>query len=459
MAAVAFAWTGPTPQARTTLRAGSPHAHKLLTGECIFRHAVLPVKRAARWTLVVILILAAIAAVLAGAFLRLVPNDEELASRIAAAAEQNLGVKVTVGAAHLQLWPQPEFVLADVATVQPQPIVLKRVIARPHLRELLENRLSFRHAEIDGAVIPLLSLRGLHVNPAAPRASVPVPLERLDFRHLTWITRLGKELEFDGSALFDIGWQPREAELVRPGVQPAFRLTLARQEPDHWRIRSQLGGGTADGQVALSRGKDGRLQLSGQLAPTSVEVAGALDSFKSHSAVRGKASGKTQLSASGKNVAELAGSLHTRTTFSMESATLLHIDIDKAIRSFGKDFAGETKLRGLTGQMDTQNTPDGLVVRYSGLQAKGDTFSAKGEGTVANRRIDGEASVDLVGGLVGVPLKVSGPLGHAHVSVQKTEVAGEAAGAVVGTAVLPGIGTAVGAALGKMLGAGAAKKK
>jgi len=419
---------------------------------------VLPVKRAARWALVVILILAAIAAVLAGAFLRLVPDDEELASRIAAAAGQNLGVKVTVGAAHLRLWPQPEFVLADVATVQPQPIILKRVVARPRLRELLENRLSFRHAEIDGAVMPLLSLHGLHVNPAAPRASVPVPLERLDFRHLTWITRLGKELEFDGSALFDIGWQPREAELVRPGVQPAFRLTLERQETDHWHIRSQLGGGIADGQVALSRGKDGRLQLSGQLAPTNVEVASALDAFKSHSAVRGKASGKTQLSAGGENVAQLAGSLHTRTSFSMESATLLHIDVDKAIRSFGKDFAGETRLHGLTGQMDTQNTPDGLVVRYSSLQAKGDTFSAKGEGTVANRRIDGEASVDLVGGLVGVPLKVSGPLGHAHVSVERTAVAGEAAGAVAGTAVLPGIGTAVGAALGKVLGAGAAKK-
>jgi uncharacterized protein involved in outer membrane biogenesis len=425
-------------------------------------HASRPVvKQAPRWTIVVTLTLTAIVAVLAGAFLRLVPNDEELASRIAAAAEQNLGVKVTVGAAHLRLWPQPEFVLTDVATVQPQPIVLKRVIARPHLRELLDNRLSFRHAEIDGAVIPLLALRGLHVNPAAPRASVPVPvpLERLDFRHLTWITRFGKELEFDGSALFDVGWQPREAELVRPGVQPEFRLTLEQQDPDHWRVRSQLGGGTADGQVALSRGNDGHLQLSGHLAPTNVEVAGALDSFKSHSAVRGKASGKTELSASGENVVQLAGSMHTRTIFSMDSATLLHIDVDKAIRSFGKDFAGETKLRGLTGQMDTQNTPDGLEVRYSGLQAKGDTFTAKGEGTVANRRVDGELTVDLVGGLVGVPLRVSGPLGHAHVTVQKTEVAGEAAGAVVGTAVLPGIGTAVGAAIGKMLGAGAAKKK
>ena len=407
--------------------------------------------------------LAAVAALMAGAFLRLVPDDQELAARIAAAAEHNLGVKVTVKSAHLRLWPQPEFALAGVATVQPQPIIVQRVVARARLSDLLGSRLSFSSAEVDGAVIPLLSLRGLHVNPAAPRASVPVPLEELRFRNVTWITRHGKELEFDGRALFDVGWQPREAELARPCVQPAFRLTLARHGSNRWQVRTQLGGGTADGQVALANGRDGQLLLTGQLAPSDVEVNSALDAFKSHSAVLGKATGKTQLSASGENIAELVGSMHTRTTFTMQSATLLHIDVDKAIRSFGKDYAGRTRLRVLTGEMDTQNTPEGMVVRYTGIQADGESFTAKGEGTVANRHLDGELTVDLAGGLVGVPLKVSGPLGHAHVSVPVTAAASQAAGAVVGTAVLPGIGTAVGAgvgrAIGKVLGAGAAKGK
>lgn len=419
-------------------------------------------KRAARWTLGVILSLTAIAAVLGGAFLRFVPDDEELASRIAAAAAQNLGVEVTVGAAHLQLWPQPELVLADVATVQPQPISLKRLVAQLRLSDLLRRRLSLRHAEVDGAVIPQLSLRALHIDPAAPRAAVPFPVEQLLFRHVTWITRYGKELEFEGSALLDSGGEPRQAELLRPGVQPVSRLTLTRQDADHWQVQFQLGGGTADGQVELSSGKDGRLQLSGQLAPRNIEVASALDAFKAHSAVRGKVSGTTRLSASGDNIIQLVTSLHTRTTFSIASATLRHIDVDKAIRSFGKDYAGQTSLRGLTGQMDTQNTPEGMVVRYTGIQAKGDSFTAKGQGTIAKRHIDGELTVDLVGGLVDVPLKVSGPLDRPHVSVPMSAIAGEAAGAVVGTAVLPGIGTAVGAgvgrAIGKLFGGDAAKK-
>jgi uncharacterized protein involved in outer membrane biogenesis len=419
------------------------------------------VKRAARWTLLVILSLTAIMAVLAVAFLRLVPDDRELAARIAVAAEENLGTKVTVGAARLKFWPQPELVLANVATMQPQPISVKRLIARPRISELLKGRMSFERADIEGAVIPQSSLFGLKINPTAPEASVPFPLEHLRFRHLTWITRHDKELEFEGSVLFDSGWQPRQAELVRPGT--SFRLTLARQDANQWQINVQLGGGTADGQVVLSRDKNGRLQLSGQLAPRNIEVASALEAFKVRSAVLGKASGKTRLSASGGNLGELATSLHTRTSFSMATATLLHIDVDKAIRSFGKEHAGKTSLRAVTGQMDTQNSPQGTVVRYTGIQAQGESFTAKGEGTIANRHLNGELTVDIAGGLVGVPLKVSGPLGRARVSVPMPAVAGQAAGAVVGTAVLPGIGTAIGAgvgrSIGKMLGGSAAKKE
>jgi hypothetical protein len=410
------------------------------------------VKRAARWTLVVVLGLTALAAVTVGTFMRLVPSDRELASRIAAAAQENLGVKVTVRSAHLQLWPHPEFVLADVATVQAQPISLRLLVAHPDLAELLRRRLSLRDVEIDGAVVPQLSLLDLHGKPAAGHGSMLVPAEQLHFQHLTWITRYGKELEFDGSALLDPDGHPRRAELVRSGVQPAARLTLARQDTEHWQLEMQLGGGTANGLVELTSGKNGRLQLSGRLAPREIEVASALDALKTHSPVRGKASGQTLISASGDNFREVVGSLHTRTNFSMTQATLLHVDVDKAVRSFGKEHGGQTALRALAGQMDTQNTHQGMVVHFTGIQAQGESFTAKGEATVAKRQVDGEMTVDVAGGLVGVPVKVSGPLGRTHMSVSMAAVAGEAAGAAVGTAVLPGIGTVIGAGVGRAVG-------
>lgn len=269
----------------------------------------------------------AISAALGTSFAWLVPNHDELASRLAAEAEAKLGVKVTLGSARWRMFP-PALMIENAATVQPQPIKVSRLEARPHLR----------------------------------------------FRNLTWITRHGIALDFDGHARFDAAWRPREAELVRPGVEPATQLSLAREgDTDNWQVRIKLGGGTADGQV-------------------------------------------------------LTRSLHTRTDFSVVPATLLRIDMDKAIRTFGKDRAGQT-----------QNTPAGMVVTYSAIQAKGEAFSAQGQGTIANRRIDGELKVDLAGGLAGVSLKVTGPLGAPQVTVPP---------AAMLAAALAGAGVAIGKLFG-----------
>ena len=346
-------------------------------------------KRAARWTLVLLLGIVAVVAVLIGVLMRMVPSDEELAARIEKTAGQKLGVKVTVRSAHLQVWPRPEFVLADVATDQEQPISLRLLVTRPQLSDLLRHRLSFPNVDIDGAVIPVTSLHQLHIDPTANGASIPLQLRRLRFQHLTWITRRGKELEFEGEARIQPDWQLQDLQLLRSGVKPVARITLARQDARQWDVKIQVGGGTADGQAELARDKQGRWQLSGKLAPHEIEVASALDAFRFRSAVSGKASGETIISASGESIGEVASSLHTRTQFSMGPATLLHIDVEKAIRTVGKEHAGRTALRTLTGQVDTQNSRDGLVVRYSGLQARGDSFTAKGGGTVANRRLDG----------------------------------------------------------------------
>lgn len=410
--------------------------------------------RAVRLTLLwTAIALAAIAAALTLAWVKLVPSDDEVAQRIIAQAEARLGVKVSVVSARFKLWPQPELVVEGAETVQPKPIRIKRLVARASLMPLLRGKVELDDVLVEGGVLPQLSLAALRVKPAPAGSDAnPVQVSRLTFQDVVWITRNDNPLEFSGTALFGPGWQLREAEMVRPGVRPAARLALRPEGGDRFQVQLQVGGGSANGRVTLKTGPGGAMVLSGQLAPTGIDVAAALASFKRHSAVQGKASGQTTLSASGKTIGELARSLHTRTTFSVASPSLLHIDVDKAIRSFGKDRAGQTALLSLTGQMDTQNTAEGMVVRYTGLQAKGQTFSAKGEGTIADRHIDGTLTVDLVGGMVGVPLKVSGPLDHAQVSVLGGAVAGAATGAAIGTVVLPGIGTAIGAGVGAAIG-------
>ena len=409
--------------------------------------------RAARLTLLWTgLALAAIVGALALAYLKLVPTDQELTERIRAQAEARLGVEVALRSAHLQLWPQAELVIEDASTVQPQPIRIKRLVAQPRLSALLRGQVDLEEVNIDGAVLPQRSLGALRMRPAPQDQGNAVQVAQINFRDTVWITRHGTPLEFEGSMQFGPGWQLREAEVVRPGVRPATRVALTPAGDEHWKVRLQVGGGSADGDIALKAGTNGTLVLSGQLTPRNIDVAAALSSFKRNSAVRGKASGRTELTASGNNIGDLARSLHTRTSFSVDGASLQHIDVDKAIRSFGKDRAGQTALQALTGQMDTQNTPDGMVVRFTGLQAKGETFTARGEATIADRQVNGVMTVVLAGGLIGVPLKISGPLAQPQVTVPASAVAGATAGAVIGTAVLPGIGTAIGAGVGAAIG-------
>ena len=395
-----------------------------------------------RWTLWVVLGIAAIAVLLGIAYAWLVPNDDDLALSLAARAEAKLGVKVTLGAVHWRMFP-PALVIEDAATVQPQPIRFKRLEALPRWSDLLRRRVSFDSVSIQDGVMPQLALRELRIRPAPPGSDAGQPvIATLRFSNLTWITRHGIALEFDGHANFDAHWRPREAEVVRPGVEPATQLTLAREgATDQWQVRIKLGGGTADGQVALVADKDGMLRLDGQLEPHGVEVAAALAAFKRNSIVSGKAAGRTVLAARGRNVAELARSLHTQTDFSMTPATLLRIDMDKAIRSFGRDRAGRTPLQSLKGRMDTQNTPTGMVVTYSAIRAKGETFSALGKGKIANRHIDGELTIDLAGAPTAVLVTVAGPLAAPRMTVPP---------AAMPAAALAGAG----AALGRLMGAG-----
>ena len=140
--------------------------------------------------------------------------------------------------------------------------------------------------------------------------------------------------------------------------------------------------------------------------------------------------------------------LHTQTPFTMGPSTLLRFDLSKAVSSFGKEHNGQTPLDAVSGQLDTQNTADGMVIGLTRLKAGSGVLTASGKVSLLNRNIDAELAVDLVDGVVGIPLIIKGPLEKVSVSVPN----GALAGAAVGTALLPGVGTAIGARLGAALG-------
>ena len=387
---------------------------------------------------------------------RLIPSDEELGRRVTVELETALGVPVRIGALHWRLLPSPSVVIENAATVQPQPVQVKRLTAWLDTSALWQRRLKVERAVVQGAVLPQLSLRelGSPVKAAQPRQAMSftfdgLPLARIDFRDVTWVSRRGIRLVYEGQADFDAGWRPRTATLRRPQVSPPAEMTLTRQaQDDRWDVRSSVGGGTAHGELRLQTDAQGKLRLSGKLQPRNIDIASALQAFERRAIVSGKASGETTLLASGDGVGDMARSLHTTTMLSVGRSTLLRFDLDKAIRSLGKDHAGSTPLDAISGQIDTQNTAQGMVVTYTGLKTRSGALSASGKAHVANRQIDAELTVDLVDGIVGVPLRLSGPVDKVQVSVPPSALAG----AAVGTAVLPGIGTAIGARIGSAIG-------
>ena len=386
----------------------------------------------------------------------LIPKDEELARRAAAQLTEVSGVPVTVGALQWRVLPVPGVVLQNVATQQSRPITLKKLTLYFELGQLLQRRLKVDRMLLEGATVPQLSLRALgktaRANTAPPTRMLSVdelPLARFEFNDVTWLTRRGLALVYEGEIDFDAHWRPRTGQLRRSGVVPAADLTITRAgQEDRWATRINLADGTANGELRLQTRADGRLHLSGTLKPEGIDAAQAVVAFNRRAVLAGKASGVTTLSADGDTVGELVQSLTTRSTLRVSRARLLRFDLEKAVRSAGREFAGQTPLDSLTAQLDTQNTSQGVVIDVTNVKASSGALTATGKGRLANQTIEAEVAVDLVSGVVGVPLTISGPVSAVKVSVPAAAIAG----AAVGTAVLPGIGTAIGARIGAALG-------
>jgi hypothetical protein len=271
------------------------------------------------------------------------------------------------------------------------------------------------------------------------------------WRDVVWIDRRDIALAYDGEVVFDPEWRPRQARIERAGVSPPARLRLDREAgQDRWRTRIDVGGGTWNGVTRFETLAGGKLRVSAELEPRQIDIESLVQVFGRSSSVAGKVSGRSTLVAEADKAQDLGAllrSLHTRTTFTVQPATLTKLDIAKAVTTAGISRGGRTALDELTGTLDTQGTDDGVVMQYSNLKARSGVLTASGKLRLFNRKMDGEVAVDLVDGVVGVPLKIGGTVSDPELSMTGAALTG----AAIGSAVLPGVGTAIGARVGQQV--------
>lgn len=398
-------------------------------------------------------LLAAGAVVLLVAAWSWLPSQEEVASRVTGEFHERTGVRVDFSHARWSLWPQPTLVIENVVTRQASPIVLRSLRLQATWSSVLRREPRLRDVQLDGAVVPHVSLRELRANRDGQKDAKPavdwLPGNlQLRFRELTWIDRRGIELDYEGAIELDADGLPREARVVRAGSNPPTQLRLEREGQEwRWRVLIDVPGGTLNGQAQLARTGNERVKLTAQLEPKSVDVEALLAVFRRRSAVAGHANGKTTVSAEADSPTALLRNLRTSTQFMMKPARLTRFDLAKTVRSAGAAESGQTALDELSGKLDTQNTGNGTQFLYTELSARSGVLTASGNVRLVRRKLDGELAIDLVDGVVGIPLKVSGTVEEPELSM----TGGALAGAAVGTAVLPGVGTAIGARVGQQV--------
>ena len=133
----------------------------------------------------------------------------------------------------------------------------------------------------------------------------------------------------------------------------------------------------------------------------------------------------------------------TTTTPSERSAGAL-------VRKYGELYA-QTRLDTLDGTVTTQETPRGRSSQLSQIEARSGVLAAAGQVAISPaQQLSGRVTVDLPGGVIGVPLALGGTVAAPEVTLTRSAMLG----AAVGTMVMPGVGTGAGARLGDRLGQG-----
>lgn len=417
--------------------------------------------RILKWLAGIVLALAVLLGAVA-AVLRHWVGSEDFRARVSQQVSAALGVPVELGGIAVDVWPLPAVALDRVRVKSQPPLTLERVEARPVWAGLLQGRLEVSTLIVRNAVVPEQAVAAIAASmqkaqrnaPAragadAQSASSMVFLPRRTLlEQVTWVAAQGGATTIDAQARLDDDGLPGSAQIdVRKGGFAGVKVTLQRQ-PDHWTLKSAIGGGTVEGKLQWRPGAKGAHSLQGQFDIANVEVSAFTAPSRT---LTGRLDAHTTLNAEFREFGALAEAMQSQTKFTVRNAVVHGIDLAQAVKSVGLNRGGETRLDTLAGNVTTR----GRAVQVSNLVATSGKLSVNGNVAMApDKSLSGRVTVDLAagaaGGAIGVPLAVGGTLDSPSVTLTR----GALLGAAIGTVVAPGVGTGAGAKLGDRLGEG-----
>lgn len=390
-----------------------------------------------------------------------------------------LGLPVTIGSARLMLLPTPRVVAHEVRVGPNDDLAIESLAVIPALSTVFSAQraisLAIDHVTVKASALAAYDqvqakLAGSEADAAAPVLVQQVSVTHLDISALIGLPVMQAQAELAHNALQKLTLEADDhsllLDLLPQGdaqslhiVLHDFKLpnhqinvdqgdvqaVLRAQHLDITRVQLGMLGGQVTGQGALAWPAKAKAQGSFQLQGLSMQ---ALTHTGRGPYLSGSLSGAGTLKAEAAQLGELLDRLLIEADLQVRQGLLHGIDLVKIAKLLLKQGAqgGETAFDILKTQLKVQ----GKRAQFRQMELQSGLMTGKGNVTVLDgKQLQGEMTVAVksTGGVLEVPLEISGPVEAPTVLPDKAATVG----AVVGTALMPGVGTSLGIKAGSQL--------